>query len=151
MAGGPPALKLPPVCPPPVVPAVLPATPKQPLAPPVQDSVQPAQVRVQLGQPPLNWSYFKPKFSGKPEEDAETHLLGTNNWIETYNFSEVANVQRFCLTLTREARFWFESLGPIVVDWQWLQDQFRQQYLKFGNTQDQLFHVWRSFHYDENV
>ena len=23
----------------------------------------------------LNWSYFKPEFSGKPEEDAEAHLL----------------------------------------------------------------------------
>ena len=24
---------------------------------------------------PLNWSNFKPEFSGKPEEDAEAHLL----------------------------------------------------------------------------
>ena len=23
----------------------------------------------------LNWSIFKPEFSGKPEEDAEAHLL----------------------------------------------------------------------------
>ena len=43
----------------------------------------------------------------------------------------------------------YESLKPIVVDWQGLQDQFRQQYTKFGNTQEQLFHVWRLFHYDE--
>ena len=28
--------------------------------------------------------------------------------------------------------------------------QFRQQYSKIGNTQEQLFHVWRSFHFDEN-
>ena len=26
----------------------------------------------------LNWSYFKPEFSGKPVEDAEAHLLRTN-------------------------------------------------------------------------
>ena len=26
----------------------------------------------------LNWSYFKPEFSGKPDEDAEAHLLCTN-------------------------------------------------------------------------
>ena len=24
----------------------------------------------------LNWSYFKPEFSGKPEEDAEAHFSG---------------------------------------------------------------------------
>ena len=27
----------------------------------------------------LNWFYFKPEFSGKPDEDAEAHLLHTNN------------------------------------------------------------------------
>ena len=27
----------------------------------------------------LNWSYFKPEFSGKPDEDAEAHLLCTND------------------------------------------------------------------------
>ena len=28
---------------------------------------------------------------------------------------------------------------------------FRKQYSKIGNTREQLFHVWRSFHYDENT
>ena len=50
--------------------------------------------------PQLNWSYFKPEFSGKPEEDVEAHLLRTNDWMETHNFQEVAKFQRFCLTLT---------------------------------------------------
>ena len=27
----------------------------------------------------LNWSHFKPEFSGKADEDAETHLLCTND------------------------------------------------------------------------
>ena len=27
----------------------------------------------------INWSHFKPEFLGKPEEDAEAHLLQTNN------------------------------------------------------------------------
>ena len=31
----------------------------------------------------LNWSYFKPEFSGKPKEDVEAHLLRTNDWVET--------------------------------------------------------------------
>ena len=32
-----------------------------------------------------------------------------------------------------------------------MQNQFRRQYSKLGNTREQLFHAWRSFHYDENV
>ena len=58
-------------------------------------------------------------------------------------------VQRFCLTLVGEARLWYESLSPINVDWQDLQNQFRQQYSKLGNTRYHLFHAWRSFHFDE--
>ena len=28
---------------------------------------------------------------------------------------------------------------------------FRQQYSKIANTREQLFHAWRSFHFDENT
>ena len=50
--------------------------------------------------PQLNWSYFKPEFPGKPEEDVVAHLLRTNAWMGTHNFPDDAKVQRFCLTLT---------------------------------------------------
>ena len=60
-------------------------------------------------------------------------------------------VQRFCLTLTVEARLWYETLRPIQINWTALQECFRQQYSKFGSTRKQYFHVWRSFYYDENV
>ena len=50
-----------------------------------------------------------------------------------------------------DARLWYESLRPIANDWPALQESFRQQYSKIGNTREQLFHVWRSFHYDENA
>ena len=52
----------------------------------------------------LNWSYFKPEFSGKPDEDAEAHLLCTSDWINAHHFIEGIEVQRFCLTLLGEAR-----------------------------------------------
>ena len=81
-----------------------PPNPMQPQAPPVQ-------------MPQLSWSYFKPEFSGKPEEDMIAHLLRTNDWVETHNFPEGAEVQRFCLTLTGKARLWRETLRPIDVDW----------------------------------
>ena len=99
----------------------------------------------------MSWSHFRPEFAGRPEEDAEAHLLCTNDWMNIHNIPEGLKVGRFCLTLVGEARIWYESLQPIVNDWPALQDQFRQQYSKIGNTREQLFYAWRSFHYDENV
>ena len=34
----------------------------------------------------LNWSNFKPEFSGKPDEDAEAHLLCSNDWMNAHHF-----------------------------------------------------------------
>ena len=98
----------------------------------------------------LNWYHCKPEVSGKPDEDAEAHLLCTNEFMTAYHFVEGVKVQRFCLTLF-EARLWYHYLEPINVDWQRLQTLFRQQYFKIGNTREQLFHAWRSFNFDENT
>ena len=59
---------------------------------PMQPQASPVQM------PQLSWSYFKPEFSGKPEEDTITHLLRTNDWMETHNFPEEAKVQRFYIS-----------------------------------------------------
>ena len=137
--------------PPPIPPNLPPNLPNQPPNPPANlpNPMQPQYPPFQV--PQLNWSYFKPEFSGKPEEDAIVHLLRTNDWMETHNFPQEANIQRFCQTLTSEARLWYASLRPIEIDWPILQEHFRQQYSKFGSTREQYFHVWRSFHYDENT
>ena len=79
------------------------------------------------------------------------HLLRMNYWIDTYAFQEGVKVQCFCLTLLGEARLWYESSRPINIDWIRLQNQFRQQYSKIGNTREQLFNTCRSFHFDENT
>ena len=59
-----------------------------PLPPPVQSAMQAPEQPGQLVPQPsqqgqqivfLNWSHLKPKFSGKPEEDAKAHLLRTND------------------------------------------------------------------------
>ena len=90
----------------------------------------------------LNWSNFKPEFSGKPEEDAEAHLLQSNDWMEAHHFNEDIRVQRFCLTLLWEARLWYHSLEPLGdTTWAQLQNLFRQRYSKLGNTHEQLFHA----------
>ena len=46
---------------------------------------------------------------------------------------------------------WYETLGAQQqqLDWAGLQEHFMQQYSKFGNTREQYFHAWRSFHFDE--
>ena len=96
-----------------------PIQPNQPNQPPNQvQNLQVAMVHLQQ----LNWSYFKPEFSGKPEEDAEEHLLKTidwmdaeehllktNDWMETHNFADDQKVRRFSLTIMGEARLWYET------------------------------------------
>ena len=71
--------------------------------------------------------------------------------MNAHNFVEGVKVQIFCLTLLGEAKLWYHSIEPINIDWPELQNLFRQQYSKVGNTQEQLFHVWRSFNFDENT
>ena len=44
-----------------------------------------------------NWIGKKPEFWGKPEEDVESHLLSTRDWMEAHNFPEVDKVRHFCL------------------------------------------------------
>ena len=75
--------------------------------------------------PPLNWPYLKPEFSWKSDEDAIAHLLRTNDWMDTHRFQDNDKAQRFCLTLTGEARLWYELLRLINLDWLGLQNTFR--------------------------
>ena len=71
--------------------------------------------------------------------------------METHNNPDNAKVIRFCLTHMGEARLWYETLRAVQLDWDALQECFQQQYSKFGSTREQYFHVWRYFHFDENV
>ena len=93
-----PALQLPPNQP-------VPANPTSPLQPvpnwPQPITHQPAPQIIQ--QQMVNWSNFKPEFAGKPEEDAEAHLLHTNDWMQTHHFEENVKVDRFCPTLLGDA------------------------------------------------
>ena len=125
-----------------------------PMQPPQQQApVQPGPVGPVVPAPQVfyqNWIGKKLEFSGKPEEDAESYL-GTRDWMEAHNFPDKVKVRHFCLTLTGEARLWYESLAPLGNDWPALQNKFRWQYSKIGNTPEQLFHAWRTFKFDENT
>ena len=75
-------------------------------------------------RPQLNCSHFKPKYAGKPKEDAEAHLLRMNDWMDTHDFQDQVKVQRFCLTLIGEARLWYKLLRPVYTYWEGLQHMF---------------------------
>ena len=80
---------------PPLVPVPVPQAPQAPqapLAPQGQHLVH------------LNWSHIKLEFSGKPDEDAEGHLLDTSDLMNAHHFIDGVKVQRFCLTILGEAR-----------------------------------------------
>ena len=46
-----------------------------------------------------NWSYFKPEFSDKPEEEPKEHILRTIAWMDAHNIAAGQRVQRFPLTI----------------------------------------------------
>ena len=71
--------------------------------------------------------------------------------MEAHNFPDGDKVRHFCLTLIGEARLWYESLALLDDDWPALQNKFRWQYSKIGNTPKQMFHAWRTFKFDENT
>ena len=132
-------------------------TPPGPVGPKVPAQLAPAQpVPIGLVAPApqvvyQNWIGKKPEFSGKPEEDAESHLLSTRDCMEAHNFPEEVKFRHFCLTLIGEARLWYESLALLDDDWPALQNKFRWQYSKIGSTPEQLFHAWRTFKFDEST
>ena len=101
----------------------------------------PAQPPILMANNQLNWSHFRPEFSGKLKEDGETCLLRTEDWMTTHNFPEDQKVGIFCLTLTQKARLWYATLNAQQqqLTWEGLQDRFRQQYSKFGSTREQYF------------
>ena len=106
-----------------------PVDPNSPAQPPQQLALaQPVSTGLVVPAPQVvyqNWVGKKPEFSGKPEEDAESHLLSTRDWMEDHNFPEEVKVGRFCLTLRGEARLRYKSLAPLANDWPALQNKFR--------------------------
>ena len=130
-----------------------PEEPQQPANIPAGDAEQPQepnnpnplpeQPPVPMANNQLNWSHFKPDFSGKLKEDAEAHLLRTTERMTTHDFPEDQKVRRFCLTLSGEARWWYDTLNAQQqqLNWAGLQEKFRQQYSKFGKTRERHFHA----------
>ena len=62
-------------------------------------------------RPQLNWSHFKLEYAGKPDEDAEAHLLRMNDWMVSHKFPDQVKVQKFCLTLKGKLGYGMNHLG----------------------------------------
>ena len=56
-----------------------------------------------------------------------------------HNFPDDTKVRRFCLTLIGEVRLWYESLRPIEMDWDALQECLRQQYQSSAVSGNNIF------------
>ena len=70
----------------------VPIQPQQQLAP-----AQPVPTTPVVPAPQVfyqSWIVKTPEFSGKPEEDAESHhLLSTRDWMEAHNFPNKVNIR----------------------------------------------------------
>ena len=68
-----------------------------PIQPPQQSTpAQPVPTGLVVPAPQVvyqNWIGKKPEFSDKPEEDAESHLLSTRDWMEAHNFPNKVKVR----------------------------------------------------------
>ena len=89
-----------------------------------------------------------PIFSTKDDEDAESHLLYSDDWMNSHGIVEGVKCVRFHLTLGCDSHLWYESITPVANDWNNLQRLFWRWFSKLGLTQE-LFQRWRSFQFDE--
>ena len=101
--GGPPTPPVPPAPPAPQPPPIMPPVPSVQLpTPPAKpiptQPIQPAHV------PQLNWSHYKPEFAGKPDEDAEAHLLRMNDWKGHACISKRWQDPTFLLNISRRSK-----------------------------------------------
>ena len=71
--------------------------PQDPPASPAPQAPQTLQVPIQPTpyMLSLNWCHVKPKLSGKPDKDAETFLLRTNDWMDSHRFWKMIKFRDF--------------------------------------------------------
>ena len=49
-------------------------------------------------------------FSTKNDEDAESHLLHSNDWMNSQGNAEETKCHKFCLNLHVDGYLWYESI-----------------------------------------
>ena len=61
----------------------------------------------------INWSNFKPEFSGKPEEDVEAHLLCSNDWMNAHCFDEDRKSSKILSYIVRRSKIMVSFLRTL--------------------------------------
>ena len=69
-----------------------------------------------------------PIFSGKDDEDAENHLLCSNDWKNSQGIAQDEKCGRLCLTLIGDSHIWYESITTLGSDCNKLQRPFHKQF-----------------------
>ena len=89
-----------------------PPVPQVPHAPQILQTPQ----KSVLHMPPLNCLTLCPNFL-ENQMKMQLCIYLDKCWMDTHRFQDNDKVQRFCLTLTGEARLWYKSLRLINADW----------------------------------
>ena len=74
--------------------------------------------------PQINWSHFKPKFTGKPDEDAKAHLLRINGWMDTHAFPEGVKVPVFLTNTSRTGKIMVQIKKAYKCRFEWVKVSF---------------------------
>ena len=94
---------------------------------------------------------MKPEFAGKPDEDVETHLLRMNDWMDTHQFQEGVKVQHFLSNISRGNTIMVQIITTYKCRLDHVTKSIQPTIFKDGNTREQLFHAWGSFHFNANT
>ena len=85
-----------------------------------------------------------PTFSAKDDEDAQSHLLCSNDWMNSHGSTKDIKFGRFCLISGSDAYLQYDSITSVGKDWNHLQGLFHRQFSKLRHTQEKLFQRWTS-------
>ena len=69
-------------------------------------------------------------YSAKDDEDAESLLLHSYDWMNSQGIAEDTKCGRFCLTLVGDAHFGYKLVTPVGNDWSHLQRLFQRYFSK---------------------
>ena len=89
-----------------------------------------------------------PKFSGKPDEVADAHLLLVRDWQVRKAYQDRDMKDHFLKTLEGDARVWYGDIMEQEFDWKQVQREFLREYSKGGKHNRQLKADMAKFQFD---
>ena len=81
------------------------------------------------------------------DENAESHLLHSDDWMNSKGVAEDAKCDQLYFTLDGNTCLCYEPITPVGNDWNHVQRLFCRQLSQLGQTQE-LFQKWKFFQFD---